>query len=276
MEEELEIKEDGVQGQLYQNIKENQKQLKKQTSCTLAKSAGNQNTRKKEKEQENSFRSKMASKIKMILCDKDGCLVSYPNKPYHSSWDALSLALPPNKREEWFKIRDYYIGTDGSYEEWANKQVNLLKMTPLKEIERVLFPVPYSKGVKEFFSNLNGNYIKGIVSSGIDIVAEKIKEELNFDFYLSNHLNRKNGFLTGEITLFVEMDKKAERVKEVAERYNIRLEEICFVGDNFNDVPVMEIVGLPIAYNPKTEDLKKKAMYVISDFRELNHILGQH
>jgi len=53
------------------------------------------------------------------------------------------------------------------------------------------------------------------------------------------------------------------------------LEEICFVGDNLNDVPVFEVVGLPIAFNPKHKSVEEAAKYTIYDFNELKPFLLQ-
>jgi len=45
------------------------------------------------------------------------------------------------------------------------------------------------------------------------------------------------------------------------------------VGDHDNDIVVFEEVGKAVAFNPKTEQMKEKAHYVISDFRELLEIV---
>ncbi|MEK6757598.1 MAG: HAD family phosphatase [Nanoarchaeota archaeon] len=215
----------------------------------------------------------MKNKIEMILCDKDGTLVEYSVPPHFSSWDGLSLALSEEKQKEWISIRDFYVSKIDLYDEWFSKQVKLLKGLPVSEAEKVLFPVPYSKGVKNFFGNLNGRYKKGIVSSGIDIVAKKVLEELNFDFFITNILETENGFFNGEGVNAVGLKGKAIAVEKVSNDYGIPLEKICFIGDSFNDVSVFEIVGLPIAFKPKLKEVQKRAKYVIDDFTELNKIL---
>ena len=47
-------------------------------------------------------------KINAIICDMDGSLVKYPIPPFYSSWDALSLALPDEKRKNGLK-REIFI-----------------------------------------------------------------------------------------------------------------------------------------------------------------------
>jgi phosphoserine phosphatase len=212
--------------------------------------------------------------IKTVLADMDGCVLTYKNEPYNSSWDAISEALSCNK--EWIKIRDFYVGKKDKYAEWFEKQVGMLEGLTVKESDKVLFPVPYSRGAVDFFNSLDGNYVKGLVSSGINIVAEKVKEELNLDFQISNYLEIKKRVFTGKGKEIVGLNDKLQVLEDVLEQHNIKLNETCFIGDNFNDVPVFEKVGLAVAYNPKTEDVGKKADYIIYDFRELNKILDRN
>ena len=65
----------------------------------------------------------------------------------------------------------------------------------------------------------------------------------------------------------------ARKLIEISKTSNFRLEESCFIGDGVNDIPCFEIVGLPIAYNPRVKIVEKYVKYIISDFKELNKIL---
>lgn len=62
---------------------------------------------------------------------------------------------------------------------------------------------------------------------------------------------------------------KGKSLDLVLEKYSLKEEEICYIGDHLNDIPIFERVGLPIAFNPKDERLKEKVKYIIYDFREL-------
>ena len=74
---ELETKENGVQNQQCQSSRENQKQLKRQISCTHVKNAKSLNTRKKDKEQEKCYKNKM--KIQIIKLNNI-TLVRFPSE----------------------------------------------------------------------------------------------------------------------------------------------------------------------------------------------------
>ncbi len=143
----------------------------------------------------------------------------------------------------------------------------------LADAERHLFPVPYSPGVREFFSGRNG-YVTGILSAGVGLVAERIAKELDLDFVISNPIEVSSGEFTGEGELRVNLWKKDSDLSRIAEEHKLDLQKMLYVGDNDNDIPVFGIVGLPIAFNPKTKETAKAARHVIGDFRELNGIVG--
>lgn len=223
-------------------------------------------------------------KIKMIICDMDGTLVNYPNKPFNSSWDVFPEILSEQKKKEWFGNRDFYLDKIRNeenkqkkkelYEKWFNKHLNLLKNISVEKVYSVFFPIPYSRGVESFFSSLNGEYIKGILSSGIGFVAEKIKNDLNFNFQSSSYLKIEKGKFTGRGKINFDLSEKDKAMVSLSKKYNFGLKEICYIGDHFNDVPAWEVAGLSVAFNPKEKELEKRVDYVIYDFCELKKILG--
>lgn len=210
--------------------------------------------------------------IKGIVCDMDGTLVDFPNEPFHSSWDALGELLDGEVKREWYWLRDFYYPRKERYLEWFNKQVALLKGLALERVEDALFPLPYSSGVKEFFSD-SKSYLKGILSSGISVVAEKIASELGFGFVRCAYLEIKDGIFSGRGSFDVKMWKKDEDLEAMASEMGLSLDEILYVGDNENDIPAFEVAGISVAFRPKTDETKRYADYVINNFRELNEIL---
>ncbi|MBI2056951.1 haloacid dehalogenase-like hydrolase [Candidatus Pacearchaeota archaeon] len=189
-------------------------------------------------------------KIKMIISDMDGTLVNYPNKPFNSTWDVFPEILSEQNKKEWFRLRDFYLKKRGHYDEWFNKQLNLLNGISVEKAHRAFFPIPYSKGVESFFNSLDGKYIKGIVSSGVGFVAEKIKNDLNFNFQSSSDLEIEAEKFTGRGKINFDIYKKDKAIFSIAQKYKINLEEICYIGDHFNDVPAWEAAGLSVAFNP--------------------------
>lgn len=212
-------------------------------------------------------------KIEMIVSDMDGSLVKYPNKPFNSSWDVFPEILSEQKKREWFKIRDFYLKKKEHYNKWFNEQVKLLKGISVEEAYSIFFPVPYSMGAESFFNSLNGKYLKGILSSGVGFVAEKIEEELSLDFQISSDIWTKKGKFTGRGEKNFDLFEKDKALYSLSKEYGVSLKKICYVGDAFNDLPVFDIVGLAVAFNPKEKEVEKRADCVIYDFNELKKIL---
>jgi len=214
----------------------------------------------------------MKDKIQAIICDMDGCLVRYPHSPFYSSWDALSAVFSEEKRKKWFAIRDYYFGKKELVKEWYKEQITLLTGIKVEEALKYLFPVPYNQGVREFFNRKN-KYIKGIISSGLSLVAERISEELGFDFAVSDLIEVQNGRFTGKGEPKINLWRKDIELKKIAEERRFLLGRTLYVGDHENDIPCFEIVGISVAFNPKTKKTAEAADYIIDDFRELEKIL---
>jgi HAD superfamily phosphoserine phosphatase-like hydrolase len=137
-----------------------------------------------------------------------------------------------------------------------------------------LFPLPYSPGFKQFFSNSNG-LKKAILSGGIDIVARQIAKELNFDYWISESLEIKNGIFTGKGKSPVYFDK-SEHLVPISRILKVPLSNTCYIGDTDSDIPCLRQVGFPVAFNPHhgLEDyVKLKKIPSISDFGELKGML---
>ncbi len=209
--------------------------------------------------------------IKLIACDMDGTLVQYESGDFQSSWDAIGKAA--GKWPEWQDaVAKYYERARHHptvYEEWLKHNAGLLQGVKIDAVAEKIFPIPYSPGVKDFFSETRGKCLRGILTSGVDLVAERIKKENSLEFCLANLLRVNEGEFTGEAFSTVGLQQKGERLRMLADINNISLLDVCYVGDHENDIPALEMAGLPVAFNPKREEVRKKAKVVINDFREL-------
>ena len=209
--------------------------------------------------------------IRAIIFDLDGTLVRYHGVEFESSWGAIAAAA--GKQEESARILREFLPQRDAYKEWVERDAALLAGMPVEEITRKIFPAPYAVGAKRAIAALRGRYTMGILSSGVDIVADYACQELGLDFSVANRLLIKDGRFTGESETVVDLWKKADVLKKIAAQHDLDLSEICFVGDHMNDVPVMRIVGLSIAMNPKDEELKRIADYVTPDFTTIPQII---
>ena len=97
---------------------------------------------------------------------------------------------------------------------------------------------------------------------------------MKFNFQSSSNLEIESEKFTGKGKINFDISEKGRAIISISQKYKINLEEICYIGDAFNDIPAFELVGLAVAFNPKESELEKKADYVIYDFNELKKILN--
>lgn len=213
----------------------------------------------------------MRQSIRAIIFDLDGTLVRYHGVEFESSWGAIAAAAGVQEESE--EILHEFLPRRDAYTKWVERDAALLAGIPVEEITAKIFPPPYATGAREAIASLRGRYTMGILSSGVDLVADRARQELGLDFSVANRLLIEDGRFTGESVTVVDLWKKADVMKEIAERYGLALSEICFVGDHMNDVPVMRVVGLSIAMNAKDEELARIADHVVTDFTTLPEIL---
>jgi len=219
--------------------------------------------------------NKMArvQKIKLVSIDGDGCLFAYKNvgSRFESSWDALGYAY--GLKEVWDKRIEIYYKKGADDLKWARTDIADLKGRSMGEAGRVLYPVPYCRGAREFAGESKGRLFRGLLTTAIDLVAEKAAGELVLDFSFHNKLHRNNGIFTGTLDYDVPTWRKHEKIDEVCKRFGVAESEICHIGDNENDLSVAERVGMFIALKPKKESVKNRADYVADDFFDVIRIL---
>ncbi len=215
----------------------------------------------------------MTSRVKGVFFDLDGTLVRYRDVEFESSWGAIGVAA--GLKTAWDALLARYLGQPGSYGEWVRESAALLRGVMVSDVERGVFPPPYAEGVPQVVYRLRQmGYVVGIVSSGVSLVAERVREELAMDFALANELLVAEGRFTGEVYVHVPLEAKLLGVQRYADRHGLTLSELAFVGDHFNDIPVLEAVGCGIAYAPKTSQVAQAARHVAVEFSQVLHFLG--
>lgn len=210
--------------------------------------------------------------IRLIVFDLDGTLVKYENSLWYGSWDAIGYAA--GLKEEFDSLTSYYLPRVELYEEWANANARLLRGLSVKDVEKRVFPPPYSRGVKETVPLLAKEYKTMILSSGADMVAERVCKELGIESFISNRLLKKDGLFTGSAVCDVPLEGKIDKLREITREFGIPLSDVCAVGDNENDIEMLCSVGLGIAFEPRTDQVRKSAKFVIDDFHEMLEILA--
>ena len=191
-------------------------------------------------------------KPELVLFDLDGTIVQYNHGSFQSSWDALGHAA--GLEEEWQRLMQYYLPRPELYQEWCDRNCELLRGLPLAPIAEKIFPPPYTPGFLEFCDYLREQGIwKGLVSSGVDLVAKKVQQDADLDFIVVNEVHIHDGRFTGTGKINVGLQEKGALIQQILQDYGLLKEGVVFFGDHFNDIPAWQEVGLPLGINVKHE-----------------------
>jgi phosphoserine phosphatase len=96
-------------------------------------------------------------------------------------------------------------------------------------------------------------YKIGIISGGFDFFGKYLQNKLGLDYVFTNCLEIADGKLTGKIKgEIIDGQKKAEILTTIARVENISLQQTIAVGDGANDLPMISIAGLGVAFNAKS------------------------
>ncbi len=139
------------------------------------------------------------------------------------------------------------------FTESFQRRVALLKGLDESVLAKVAERLPLTEGAEELVSKLKALGFKtAILSGGFNYFGEHLKQKLGFDYVYANELEIENGQVTGRVTgVVVDGKRKAELLREIAAREGVRLEQTIAVGDGANDLPMLSIAGLGIAFRAK-------------------------
>ncbi len=139
------------------------------------------------------------------------------------------------------------------FEESFRRRVHLLKGLRAEALEGVLAGLPLMDGAERLTSTLKRlGYKMAILSGGFTFVGEELQRRLGVDYLCGNELELRDGVVTGEVTTpVVDGNRKAAMLKEIAAREGLSMEQVIAVGDGANDLPMLRIAGLGIAFRAK-------------------------
>ncbi len=211
--------------------------------------------------------------VSAVIFDLDGTLVRYRDVDFESSWGAIAHAAGVSDRSSAL-LRTYFHRKD-AYAEWVAQDAALLAGIEVEQVLRHVLPAPYAAGVVAAMARLRGKHRLGILSSGVDLIANWVKEDLGLEFAVANRVLSEAGRFTGLSETRVDLWGKDRALRALAVEQGLRLRDICFVGDHINDIPAMKIAGLAVAANPKDAQVQRVADFVISDFEELPDLVDE-
>ncbi len=139
------------------------------------------------------------------------------------------------------------------FTESFTRRVALLKGLDESVMEEIANNLPYNEGLEQLMTVLKRvGYKTAILSGGFTYFGKALQRKFGFDYIYANELEIENGKLTGRyVGEVVDGRRKAELLRLLCQFENINLEQSVAVGDGANDLPMLNLAGLGIAYHAK-------------------------
>ncbi|MCQ2134311.1 MAG: phosphoserine phosphatase SerB [Bacteroidales bacterium] len=145
------------------------------------------------------------------------------------------------------------------------RRVALLKGLDESVMEEIARNLPLNEGLERMMTILKRvGYKTAILSGGFTYFGKYLQQKFGFDYVYANELEVEDGKLTGRYRgEVVDGRRKAELLRLLCQVEHIDLEQAVAVGDGANDLPMLGLAGLGIAYHAKPK-VKANAKQSIS------------
>jgi len=133
------------------------------------------------------------------------------------------------------------------------RRVALLEGLPVEALARVASHLVLAPGARTLMRTLRRlGFSTAVVSGGFHEVLDPVCHELGVDRIAANRLGVRNGVLTGEVLgPVVDRAGKADALRRFAAELGVPMSQTVAVGDGANDVDMIAIAGLGIAFNAR-------------------------
>ena len=174
--------------------------------------------------------------------------------------------------EEISQITSQAMQGELDFESSLRKRVSLLEGLPISVFEKVFNSIHLTPNAQEFISILQKNgIIVGLVSGGFTPIVERLAKSLAITYFSANHLEVKDGHLTGKLVgQIINPEVKKATLEKWREELKLSKERTIAIGDGANDLLMLKSAGLGIAFCAKAV-LKKEIQYHVDkrDFLEV-------
>src|SRR5271168_1866814 len=163
------------------------------------------------------------------------------------------LAKLAGVADEVVKITEAAMRGEMEFQQSFRRRVALLRGLPEGRVRELLETIPLVEGAEQLIGTLKMlGYKTAILSGGFNFFAQHLQRRLGIDYVFANDLDIVDGVVSGEVrTPVVDGARKAELLRQIAGQENISLDQVVAVGDGANDLPMLGIAGMGIAFRAK-------------------------
>ena len=139
------------------------------------------------------------------------------------------------------------------FEQSLRARVSLLKGLPESVITEVQQEITLTDGAQDLVNTLHSKgHSVALVSGGFIDIIEPMISSLSIKYYKANKLEVVDGVLTGQLNgPVIDRAAKAAALHEFSKASGVDMENTVAIGDGANDLDMMAIAGLSIAFNAK-------------------------
>ncbi len=183
------------------------------------------------------------------------------------------LAERAGKRQEVAEVTSRAMRGELDFEESLRQRVLTLKGLDEAVLGEVSHQLSPTKGARELIEAIHERGGKAAaVSGGFIQLLTPIKEKLNFDMERANTLEVVDGKLTGKVIgKVIDRAAKADALMEWAKQLDVSPDRTIAVGDGANDLGMLEVAGLSVAFCAKPV-VQEKAKIALNE-RDLSLLI---
>lgn len=192
-------------------------------------------------QKDNAFRRNR----RLVCFDMDSTLIE------HEVIDELAKAAGVGKQVA--DITERAMQGELDFIQSFEARVALLKGLDASVLESIAQSLTLTEGAEHLMRTLKAlGYKTAILSGGFTYFGEYLQRKLGIDYVHANALEIEHGKVTGRVVgRVVDGQRKAELLREIAASEGVNLEQVIAVGDGANDLPMLSIAGLGIAFRAK-------------------------
>lgn len=163
------------------------------------------------------------------------------------------LADEAGRRDEVQAATEAAMRGEVDFAESLRTRVAALRGVPVEAFRRVLARIEPTPGVRELTAAVHARGgVVGVVSGGFHEILDEVAPDLGVDRWRANRLTVSDGVLTGEVDGdIVDAAAKASSLREWASELGIAPRATIAIGDGANDLQMMAVAGLGLAFNAK-------------------------
>ncbi len=163
------------------------------------------------------------------------------------------LAVEAGVGEQVAAITEAAMRGEVDFKQSFVQRVALLEGLSEGVLQTVAKRLRLNDGAEYLLKSLNQLGFKtAIVSGGFTFFARHLQKQLGVDYVYANELDVVKGVVTGNVVgEIIDGQRKAEILVEIANKLGLSLEQVIAVGDGANDLAMLNIAGLGIAFRAK-------------------------